>query len=95
LGWEDYCNRCGLCCYVRHRGKRGEVIVEYSSPCEYLDEETHLCTVYESRFKECPECRKVTLFHALFSPYLPPTCGYVRRFRFWRNLSAFRCAPPS
>jgi uncharacterized cysteine cluster protein YcgN (CxxCxxCC family) len=96
MRWEEYCLKCGLCCYVRHRGKKGEVIVEYSSPCEYLDEKTHLCTVYEKRFSVCSDCRKLTLYHALFSPYLPSTCGYVRRFRFWRNSKIIRTEmPPS
>ena len=78
--WESLCNRCGLCCYERVR-KNGRLVIRFGSPCQFLDTETHLCTVYECRFQVCPECRKVTIFHALFSRYLPDSCGYVQAYR--------------
>ena len=81
--WESLCNRCGLCCYEKDYDK-GRGIIVLSLPCRYLDEETNLCTVYDRRFKTCRECRKVTIFHALFSPFMPESCGYVRHYRRWR-----------
>jgi uncharacterized cysteine cluster protein YcgN (CxxCxxCC family) len=39
------------------------------------------CRVYERRFKTYFRCRRVTLRMALFAPYLPPSCGYVRALR--------------
>ncbi len=32
----------------------------------------------------CPECRRMTLRHALFTQWLPESCGYVRRYRIRR-----------
>ena len=78
--WDSICNRCGLCCYERVR-RSGCLVIKYDSPCQFLDTETKLCTVYDYRFKVCPECRKVTIFHALFSRYLPDSCGYVQAYR--------------
>ena len=84
--WEALCRRCGFCCYEKRYTARG-MVVDLRSPCRFLQEDTKLCTVYERRFAVCPECRRMTLFHALFCSYLPADCGYVRRFRKWRRFS--------
>jgi uncharacterized cysteine cluster protein YcgN (CxxCxxCC family) len=82
--WEALCRRCGHCCYQKEiRG--GRVLIDYDSPCMYLDESSGLCTVYETRFSRCGDCRRMTVFHAIFASYLPADCGYVRRFRPWRK----------
>lgn len=78
--WESYCRRCGLCCYEKERRGR-TVVTDYRRPCPYLDTSTRLCTVYQNRFAVCGQCRRMTLFHALFVQWLPPSCGYVRRYR--------------
>ncbi len=79
-GWESVCLMCGLCCYEKEwRGRR--IVTNYGAPCRFLDTRSRLCTVYDRRFQECAECRKMTIFHALFASYLPEGCGYVRRFR--------------
>jgi hypothetical protein len=89
--WESICSRCGLCCYVRRLTPSG-LHVDTHAPCRFLDARTHLCTVYERRFQVCSDCRKVTILHALFSPYLPETCAYVQIYRpkltFKRSLAA-------
>ena len=82
--WDDICTQCGACCYRRDR-VAGELVVKKDQPCRFLDTEHNLCTTYDTRFKECAECRQVTLVHALFSRYLPDDCGYVEKFRFWRR----------
>lgn len=82
--WEGLCRRCGLCCYEKEfRG--GAVVTNYRRPCRYLDENTRACTVYEKRFRTCPECRRMTIFHAMFVPWLPESCGYVRHYRLPRR----------
>ena len=68
--WDDICTRCEACCYRRDR-VAGELAVNKQAPCRFLDTDSNLCTVYTSRFEKCAECRQVTLFHALFSRYLP------------------------
>ncbi|WP_419064705.1 hypothetical protein [Ellagibacter isourolithinifaciens] len=48
---------------------------------EFLDEDSRLCRVYDERFTRCERCRRLTPVAALFGKHLPPTCGYVLRFR--------------
>ncbi len=79
--WDDLCRRCGKCCYRRSLAKGGEVIIHYSAPCPFLDEETHLCRVYPERFEKCPYCRKVNMWIVLFNPTLPNDCRYRTTFR--------------
>jgi uncharacterized cysteine cluster protein YcgN (CxxCxxCC family) len=83
--WDQLCSRCGLCCYERSLSRLGDVAVDISSPCEFLDEATRLCCVYKDRFRKCRDCQKVNLFRALFHRLLPPSCAYARTFRVWRN----------
>ena len=75
------CERCGACCCKRTLQPTGEVIVDFSSTCEFLDNETRLCRVFEKRFSTYSYCGKLTIFRALFDPYLPPCCAYVKTFR--------------
>ena len=81
--WDSYCNHCGLCCYEK-KYKNGVYEIDLSSPCTFLNENKE-CNVYKNRFKVCGNCSKLTIFHALFTSYLPDSCGYVQRFRFWRK----------
>lgn len=75
-GWEDICKRCSLCCY--EKTVWDDVLeVDLSQPCEHLDRDTGLCAIYSERFRKCSRCRKVHIFRAMFSPALPPACGYV------------------
>lgn len=83
--WDSLCNCCGKCCYSRSVYPDGRVIIHYSSPCEYLDTETHLCTIYEERFRIYDRCGKVNLFTALFEPSLPEDCPYTKTFRVWKE----------
>ena len=84
--WEDICTKCGACCYRRDRVD-GNLLIKKNLPCRFLDTSNDLCTVYETRLKTCSECSKVTIFHALFSRYLPDDCGYVVNFRKWKLFS--------
>ncbi len=81
--WDGLCNQCGRCCYTRSQGKNGEVIIHYNSPCENLDPDTHLCRVFDDRFRKCDHCGKVNLYVALFHPTLPKECAYRKTFRLW------------
>jgi len=79
--WESLCTGCGLCCYERDALPFGRVRIRRFSACRFLDERTHRCTVYDHRFAVCSYCAKVRLFHAVFDPTMPPSCGYVQRYR--------------
>lgn len=82
--WEDLCHGCGACCYEKEEGEDGVVYIDFHRPCPYLDEVTKRCTVYEKRFKVCKECSRLGARHALFASWLPPDCGYVKKFRSWK-----------
>ena len=48
--WDDACLRCGMCCYEREVGEDGSVGIDFSAPCEFLNEDSRLCRVYDERF---------------------------------------------
>lgn len=78
--WEEVCQQCGLCCYERVFYDDGSVAIDFTAPCEHLEESTNLCKVYENRYVACPDCHKVGLRQALSSKTLPPTCAYRQLF---------------
>lgn len=79
--WDDACSRCGLCCYEREVDEDGNVAVNLGAPCEFLDERSRTCRVYDERFERCDRCHRLTPRVVLFSDHLPPSCGYLRKFR--------------
>ena len=89
--WEAHCRRCGLCCYEKeYRGRT--VVTSFSRPCPHLDLSSRLCTVYENRFDVCAQCKKMTILHAMFVRWLPPTCGYVQHYRLRKAAGRRRLA---
>ena len=78
--WDDVCDRCGLCCFERVVYDDGTIEVDLTAPCEFLDEESRTCTVYEHRFRACRECHRVTPLIAVSKRFLPPSCAYRRLF---------------
>lgn len=36
--WDDICDCCGMCCYEREVDEYGDVAVDLSAPCEFLNE---------------------------------------------------------
>ena len=83
--WDDLCNKCGKCCYLRSRSPSGEVVVDYTSPCEFFVKESNLCSVFKNRFQKCNHCSSVNLMCALFHPMLPQDCAYFKTFRLWKK----------
>jgi len=72
--WEKLCRRCGRCCYekVEFEGR-----VYYTDvPCEKLDLETRLCTVYDFRSSGRPGCVLLTP-DLVRRGILPCDCPYV------------------
>ena len=82
--WEGLCNGCGLCCYEKEFNE-DLIFINMEKPCKFLDTCSNKCSIYSERFKINPHCKKVNLFQALFNPYLPGSCGYVKKVRFWRR----------
>lgn len=72
--WEARCRRCGRCCYekIEFEGR-----VYYSNnPCDKLDRETLLCSVYDERLRAKPECMPLNA-ETLRRGILPADCPYV------------------
>ena len=74
----DVCGRCGRCCFEKEYGSDGRVTYS-GTPCEYLDTETLLCTVYDDRHACKQGCRTLTL-EVLAEGWLPPECTYYTYF---------------
>jgi hypothetical protein len=74
LDWEAICCRCGRCCYekIEFDGK-----VYYTDiPCDRLDPETRLCTVYVERDRQRQGCRRLNP-DLIRQGLLPGDCPYV------------------
>jgi uncharacterized cysteine cluster protein YcgN (CxxCxxCC family) len=76
--WEDTCRRCGRCCYEKVEFE-GEVYYT-DVPCEKLDPETNLCTVYENRHEARPGCTPLNAQN-IRQGILPADCPYVSGIR--------------
>jgi hypothetical protein len=79
--WEATCRRCGRCCYEKIEYE-GEIFYT-DVPCEKLDPETHLCTVYEDRHEARPGCVPLTPGN-IVKGVLPADCPYVARIEGYR-----------
>jgi len=73
--WEKRCEKCARCCYEKEFF-RGEIYYT-DQPCEYLDLETGLCSVYERRHELRPGCAPLSP-EVLVLGVLPADCPYVR-----------------
>jgi len=74
----DVCGRCGQCCFEKEYNADGTVTYS-DTPCEYLDTETLLCTVYDDRHACKQGCRSLTL-DVLAEGWLPAECTYYTYF---------------
>lgn len=70
---EELCNHCGKCCYQKIIVGRTVYLTPF--PCQYLDTDTNLCTIYDRRHELNPECLSIEtgMKHSAF----PMDCGYV------------------
>ena len=92
--WESICKKCGKCCYEKVDLGRG--VIRYTDePCQYLDPDTNLCTVYEHRHEVEPDCISLTLELVRTLSWLPEDCAYVEYMRFQDTLSAIRASERS
>jgi len=72
--WEDICLRCGRCCYEK-LDYEGEIYYT-DVPCEFLDIDSRLCTVYPERHRDRPGCTPLTP-DVIRRGILPGDCPYV------------------
>ena len=70
---EALCNNCGKCCYKKIIVGRSVFITPF--PCEFLNTDTNLCTVYERRFELNPLC--LSMEEGFKVNAFPEDCPYV------------------
>jgi uncharacterized cysteine cluster protein YcgN (CxxCxxCC family) len=71
---DSLCRRCGRCCYKKL--DIGGVVYMTPFPCDFLDEKTRLCTVYERRHEVNPACLGVE--EGIRRHAFPADCPYVK-----------------
>ena len=72
--WEAKCRRCGRCCYEKIEFE-GQVYYT-DTPCEKLDIQSCLCTVYADRITARPGCTPLTP-QIVRQGVHPADCPYV------------------
>jgi|GEM_PF-2413032 len=70
---ERLCNNCGKCCYKKIIVGRTVFITPF--PCEYLDTQSNLCTIYERRHELNPFCLSIKDGFSVNA--FPEDCPYV------------------
>jgi uncharacterized cysteine cluster protein YcgN (CxxCxxCC family) len=78
--WESICQKCGRCCYEKVDFEGHIYYTEL--PCEYLDQNTKLCRVYEERETARPGCVKLTA-EKVTGGFLPADCPYVKDLKVY------------
>lgn len=79
--WESLCDGCGRCClYILHNEETGDVF-ETDVACKLFDPKKRRCTNYKNRFKQVPDCVKLTSDNADALSWMPNTCAYRRLAR--------------
>ena len=76
-GWEELCDRCGLCCFEKIEDDHGNIFFT-QTPCRYLDIVSRLCKIYERRFEINPDCVKLTPELIVSLRWLHDQCGYKK-----------------
>jgi len=70
---EQLCNNCGKCCYKKIIVGRTVFITPF--PCEFLDTDTNLCTIYDKRHELNPLC--LSIEEGMKVNAFPEDCPYV------------------
>lgn len=70
---EKLCTNCGKCCYKKIMV--GRIVYITPFPCEFLDTNTNLCTIYDRRKELNPLCLSVP--EGMTVSAFPTDCPYV------------------
>ncbi|WAJ71251.1 YcgN family cysteine cluster protein [Catenovulum adriaticum] len=89
--WEQICDGCGKCCLHKfiaddevddiettHQINEGETLEYTNIVCQYLNDKTCSCTVYDKRRKLVPDCVELTPDNLDDIFYMPTSCSYRR-----------------
>lgn len=78
--WEKTCRKCGRCCYEKI--EINGTVYYTDVPCEKLDLDSRLCTVYAQRTERQPGCVRLTP-DIVARGFLPADCPYVAGVRHY------------
>ncbi|MFZ3070554.1 MAG: YcgN family cysteine cluster protein [Anaerolineaceae bacterium] len=74
--WEALCDGCGKCCLFKFTEPAEKYVRFTNVVCRYMDLETCLCTDYDNRHENVPDCIYLTPKTAREANWLPKTCAY-------------------
>ncbi|MHB0776416.1 YcgN family cysteine cluster protein [Halomonas sp. WWR20] len=76
--WEALCDGCGRCCLLKIEDEQSGDIATLDVACQLLNIGSCQCSDYPHRFKQVPECTKLSLDNIDMFRWLPQTCAYRR-----------------
>ena len=74
--WDALCDRCGLCCLVKHEDADSGDIHFLSRSCPFLDTTGGLCLIYADRHRLNPYCVELSADLLPHLNCLPDSCAY-------------------
>lgn len=74
--WESLCDGCSKCCLYKLIEPGDEKVRFTNVVCRYMDMETCLCTDYDNRHENVPDCIYLTPKLAREANWLPHSCAY-------------------
>ncbi len=74
--WEALCDGCGVCCLEKLEDEDTGEIFYTNVACDYLDNNTCKCFIYNERYDKAPECFDLTPENIDEVLWLPETCAY-------------------
>ena len=87
----EACVKCGRCCLnaAMHPGIGMGVLI--GGACQYMDQDTNLCLIFENRHILNPKC--LTVDQAVKIHRLPQDCACVKGVRGYRSLMTPKINP--
>ncbi len=76
--WESLCDGCGRCCLNKLEDAETGQVWHTNAACRLLDRRDCRCTDYGNRFREVPDCVRLTPDQVGNLSWLPWTCAYRR-----------------
>ena len=89
--WEALCDGCAKCCLQKLEDEDSGEVFYTDLACRLLDSHSGRCKNYPERFKQVPDCMKVSLEDLEEFHWLPYSCAYRtlaegRKLQSWHPL---------